>query len=352
VIDLDGGAAYAAGDVRGFRQLLHGFAAQVAGAEQAAADLTLQGPPPRTVLVVGMGGSAAAGDLLQALCESQAAIAVAVARGYRIPAWVGPETAVIASSYSGDTEETIAAFDDARRRGARGLVVSSGGALADRAGRDGTPWLRVPRGLPPRTALPSLLVPVLVALERWGAIPSTAAERREAVSVLTALDAEVGPGVPGDRNPAKRLAAWLADRRAVIYGADLTAPVAYRWATQIEENAKTLAFSGTLPEMNHNAIEAWGAEGAGQWAVVMLRDAGEHPRIARRVELARSIIGARAATREVRSRGRGALARVLSLVLLGDWVSYYLAILGGVDPWAVPTLEGFKRSMGPPERPA
>jgi glucose/mannose-6-phosphate isomerase len=349
VIDLDDDATYALGDPRRFRDLLHGFAAQVAGAEQAGA-VTLAGPPPRAVLVVGMGGSAAAGDLLQAVCESTAAIPVAVSRGYRVPAWVGPETVVVASSYSGDTEETIAAFEDARGRGARGLVVSSGGVLGERAGREGTPWIGVAPGLPPRAALPSLLVPVLVALERWAVLAPGAAERGEAVSVLTALDAEVGPGVPCRANPAKALAAWLADRCPVIYGADLTGSVAYRWATQIEENAKTLAFSGALPEMNHNAIEAWGADGKGDWAVVILRDAGAHPRIARRVELARAVIGARATTREVWSRGHGSLARLLSLVLLGDWVSYYLAIRRGVDPWAVPTLEGFKRSMQVPER--
>jgi glucose/mannose-6-phosphate isomerase len=228
--------------------------------------------------------------------------------------------------------------------------VSSGGLLGERATRDGTPWIRVPPGLPPRAALPSLLVPILVLLERAGAIAPGAEDRREAVAVLIALGSELEPGVPCRENLAKGLVKWAADRTLAIYGADMTAAVAYRWTTQIEENAKTLAFSGALPEMNHNAIEAWGWDEVGAWAVVLLRDATDHPRVARRVELTRAIIGARAPIREVWSRGRGPLARLLSLTLIGDWVSYYLAIRRGVDPWAVGTLEGFKRSMARPER--
>lgn len=350
MIDLDDPTAYASVDGRGFRDLLQGFAGQVAEAGRLADGLALPGPSPRAVLVTGMGGSAAAGDFLQAVCQAEAPFPVVVLRGYRVPSWVGPETLVIASSYSGDTEETVATFEEARTRGARALVVSSGGLLGERATRDGTPWIRVPPGLPPRAALPSLLVPMLVLLERAGAIAPGAEDRREAVAVLMALGSELEPDVPCRENPAKGLVKWAADRTLVIYGADMTAAVAYRWTTQIEENAKTLAFSGALPEMNHNAIEAWGLDELGAWAVVLLRDVPEHPRVARRVELTRAIIGARAPTREVWSRGRSPLARLLSLTLIGDWVSYYLAIQRGVDPWAVGTLEGFKRSMARPGR--
>jgi glucose/mannose-6-phosphate isomerase len=358
VIDLDDAAACASVDEHAFGALVESFPRQVAEAEQLAAGLTVPASPPRAVLAAGMGGSGAAGDLVQAVCLLDSSFPVVVLRGYRVPAWVDADTLVVAFSYSGDTEETVAVFDEARRRGARLLVVSSGGLLGDRATRDGTPWVRVPRGLPPRTALPSLLIPVLVVLERCGAIPPRAVDRGEAVSVLSALGAQLGPTVSCRENPAKELAQWAGDRRLAIYGSETTAAVAYRWSTQIEENAKTLALWGTLPEMNHNAIEAWGADGVDAWAVVLLRDAGEHPRVARGAGLTRAIVEARLPTREIWAQGRGPLARLLSLTLFGDWVSYYLAIRKGVDPRTVATLEGFKRALarpdasGPPAAPA
>ena len=342
---LDESAAYAARDPRGFRDLLRGFPRQVADAEQLAEGVHLGGQPPRALLVLGMGGSAAAGDLLQGLCHERATFPVQVIRGYTIPSWVGPDTLVVASSYSGGTEETLAAFDAARARGAQLLAVTSGGALGDRARRDGVPWVRLPPGLPPRAALGYLLLPVLVLLDRPRGVLGGPEERTEAVSVLEALSVELEPEVPTHRNPAKDVARWLAGRLPVIYGTDVTAPVAYRWRTQLEENAKVLALSGALPEMNHNAIEAWAAGASGDWAVILLRDPNEHPRVARRAWLTRPITEARVPTREAWARGRGLLARMLSLVLLGDWTSYYLAVLRGVDPWAVDTLEAFKRQM-------
>ncbi len=349
---LDDPAAYRARDPRGFADLLRGFARQVAEAPRLADGLCLGGALPREVLVAGMGGSALAGDLLHALAHDRAPFAVHVLRGYTVPAWVGPTTLVVGSSYSGSTEETLAAFEAARARGARGVVVASGGPLSGRAAREGLPWIRVPPGLPPRAALAYLLLPLVALLEAAGAPLGGATEREEAVAVLAALGAEVGPEVPTWRNPAKELATWLEGRRPVVYGTDRTAAAAYRWQTQLLENAKVVAFSGALPEVDHNAIEAWAAEPGGEWGVVWLRDPAEHPRVARRAVLTRALLEARLATREVWARGEGRLARLLSLVHLGDWVSYYLAILRGADPWAIETLERFKRRMAADGRPA
>ncbi len=344
-VALDEPAAYPTADPRGLRELLAGFAGQVADATRLADGLRLEGGPPRAVLAVGMGGSAAAGDLLQALAEDRAPFPIHVARGYGVPAWVGPDTLVVASSYSGETEETLAAFQAARARGARALVVTSGGRLGAEAHRAGLPWVRVPTGFPPRAALAYLLMPAIVALDAVGGGLAGAADREEAVGVLKALGGELAPEVPTPHNDAKRLAAELLGRTPVIYGTDATAVVAYRWRTQMEENAKVVALSGALPELDHNAIEAWGAGPAGAWAVVFLRDPGEHARVARRVTLTRPITEGRALTREVWARGEGRLARLLSLVLFGDWTSYYLALLRGVDPWTVATLDAFKRRM-------
>ncbi len=345
MIAIDDPAAYAAGDPRGFRDLLRDFPDHVRDAADLATGVRLDGTTPRAMLFVGMGGSAIAGDMLQALGHERVSWPMCVLRGYTVPAWVGPDTLVVASSYSGETEETLAAFDAARARGARALVVTSGGELGRRAVRDNVPWIRVPLGLPPRAALAHLLVPALIVLDGAHGWLGGPAERAEAAAVLGTLGAELTPEAPLRQNPGKELAVWLSGRLPAVYGTDVTAPVAYRWGTQLEENAKILAISGVLPEMNHNVIEAWAAGPMGDWAVILLRDPGEHPRVARRAELTRQITEGRAPTREVWARGKGRLARMLSLVLLGDWVSYYLALLRGVDPWAMETLEAFKRQM-------
>jgi glucose/mannose-6-phosphate isomerase len=344
---LDEATTYAAGDPRKFGELIRGFAGQFADAAGLAGGVRLAGGPPRAVAVCGMGGSAVAGDLVAVLAHGTAPFPIAVIRGYTVPAWVGADTLVVASSYSGQTEETLSAFDAARARGARALVITAGGELGARARREGLPWVRLPDGFPPRAALAFLLMPLVVLLDGVGAGLAGAAEREEAVRVLGALGAELAPEVPAAENPAKALAAALAGRMPVIYGSELSAPVAYRWRTQFEENAKDLAGSGALPEMNHNALEAWAAADAGRaaWAVVLLREHGEHPRVARRLALTRELIGARTPTHEVWARGDGRLARVLSLVLQGDWVSYYAALVRGADPWAVNALEAFKRRM-------
>jgi glucose/mannose-6-phosphate isomerase len=349
---LDDAAACAAADPRKLGELIRGFAGQVADAGRLAERLILPGGVPRAVCVLGMGGSAVAGDLLQTLCDGQAPFPVHVVRGYTVPAWVGAETLVVASSYSGQTEETLAAFEAARARGARALVLTTGGELGARARREGLPWVRVPPGLLPRAALGYLLVPLVAVLEGLGADLGGPTAREEAVRVLAEVGAELTPEVPAAENPAKVLAALLVGRVPVIYGTDATGSVAYRWRTQLEENAKVLALSGVLPEMNHNGIEAWSRGPETPWTAVLLRDAGEHPRVARRAALTREIVGTRACVREVWARGEGRLARLLSLVLHGDWTSYYLALLRGVDPWAIDALEAFKRRMAEAPGPA
>jgi glucose/mannose-6-phosphate isomerase len=348
-LPLDDPHRLAAGDPRGFGALIRSFPAHLAEGARLAAGVRLAEPPRDGLVVVGMGGSAVAGDLLQALWRDRAPFPVEVVRGYGLPAWVGPGTAVVASSYSGSTEETLAAFAEARRRGSRPLVVTSGGPLATAAAD--LPLVRIPEGLPPRAALGYLLGPVLRVMGAACPALDAGAELPEALEVLAALGAELAPERPLAANAAKELATWLDGRTPAVYGTDTTAPAAYRWGTQFEENAKVLAVSGALPEMNHNAIEAWGAGPAGAWAVVLLRDGAEHPRVARRADLTLRVAGARVPAREVWARGHGRLGRLLSLVLIGDWTTYYAAILRGVDPYAVDTLDAFKRRMGP-ARPA
>lgn len=334
-------------DPRGFWQLLRRLPEQLIEAWGLAEAAPLPPGPIRQVAVLGMGGSAIGGDLLRALARDRLPVPVEVVRGYALPAWIGPEALVVAVSYSGDTEETLSAFEAALARGAAPLVLTGGGELGRRARGRGLPLIELPAGFPPRAALAYLFLPLLRVLERVGLALLEPGELAEAAELLGALGDELGPGRPEAENPAKALARWLHDRLPVVYGTDgLSGPCAYRWKTQLEENAKVLAVAGVLPELGHNELTGWAGDPlAGRCAALFLRDAGDHPRVARRIALTRAIVDRAAESREVWSRGRGRLARLLSLVATGDWVSLYLAALRGVDPWPVETIEALKRQL-------
>jgi glucose/mannose-6-phosphate isomerase len=198
----------------------------------------------------------------------------------------------------------------------------------------------------PRMALGYLLFPGLAVLRHVGLEVATEAEVDEALTVVDALVDGLVPERPSAENEAKELALAIGDRRPAIFGGPVTRAVAYRWKTDIEENAKAFALWGAVPEMNHNGIEAWRAPDAGDWQIVFLRDRQEAPAIARRFAVLRELVGdAAGGVSECWTRGRGRLARLVSLAYVGQWTSYYLAILRGVDPWTVPLLDELKRRM-------
>jgi glucose/mannose-6-phosphate isomerase len=293
-----------------------------------------------------MGGSAAGGDLLAACAGDLLRVPVLTHRGYGLLEAAGAGSLVIAASYSGDTAEALSAFAAARAAGADVLAVTQGGRLGALAARHGVPLVTLPGGLPPRMALGYLFFPMLTALAGAGLPTLPAAEVDEALDLVAAQAAELGPEQPAEKNEAKRLALDIGDRTPVAYGGQLTGAVAYRWKTDIEENAKRLAVAGALPEMNHNEIEAWRPPEAGRLHAVLLRDRGEHPDIGRRFEVLRALIApAAGGISEAWSRGEGRLARLLSLIYLGQWTSYYLALLRGVDPWTVPMLTEVRRRL-------
>ncbi|MBI3628600.1 MAG: bifunctional phosphoglucose/phosphomannose isomerase [Candidatus Rokubacteria bacterium] len=303
---------------------------------------------PRLVVVAGMGGSAASGDLLATCLADRLSVPVLTHRGYGLPALVGPGALVIAASYSGETVEAVSAFEAAVKAGAATAAVTRGGRLAALAARHGAPVVTLPPGLMPRMALGSLFFPLLGILESAGLPTVPEAEVAEALETVAALADELAPARPVEQNEAKRLALAVGDRVPVVYGGELTGSVAYRWKTDVEENAKRFAVAGALPEMNHNEIEAWRAPEADRLQAIFLRDRGEHPDVARRFAVVRALVEPVAGgLAEVWSRGEGRLARLLSLIYLGQWTSYYLALLRGVDPWAVPLLEEVKRRLRP-----
>ena len=344
---LDDLARLAAVDPHGARDVLRRFP------EQCRAAVTIEAPAlpamkrPRVIVIAGMGGSASSGDLIAACASERVEIPIVIHRGYGLPSVAWDEALVIAVSYSGNTAEVLSAADTARARRVPLVAVTSGGALAQRAEQGGFPCVRVPGGMMPRMAIGSLFFPMARVLRALDVDVVSGEEIAEALDVLDALAPDLVPDRPLATNEAKRLAQAIETRWPAVYGGPVTGGVAYRWKTDFEENAKVFALAGALPEMNHNTIEAWRTTLARQLHLVFLRDDGEDPAIARRFALVRDLVGADAGgVSECRTRGRGVLARLLSLVCLGQWTSYYLAILRGVDPWTVPTLEEVKRRLG------
>jgi glucose/mannose-6-phosphate isomerase len=267
-----------------------------------------------------------------------------VADGYTLPSWVGPEQLVLCASYSGNTEETLSAYDDALERGAPRIVATTGGPLAERARRDRVPVIPLPGGFQPRAAVGYSLVTALEAAALCGAGPSLRGEVEAAATLAAELAREWGPDGAED-GEAKRLARALHGTFPVITGAGLTASVAYRWKCQINENAEIPAFASKLPEHDHNEIVGWaGAER--RLSAVFLEDPQADERVVRRVEVTADVAAEGAAVVErVSARGDTRLERLVSLVLLGDLVSLYMAVLRGVDPVSVRAIEVLKERL-------
>jgi len=348
-MNLDDLEALARIDPHDARRALAEFPVQCRRARTLRAAPPLGIGTPRIVVLAGMGGSAVGGDLLAACAADAVDVPILVHRGFGLPALAGPDALVIACSYSGDTAEVLSAFDAAVARRVPVVAVTAGGALAQRAAAAGRPRVTLPGGLMPRMALGYLLLPAVALLAGCGVTVATAAEVDEAVAAVEALAPELVPGRPSGDNEAKRLALSIGDRLPVIYGGPTTGAVAYRWKTDVEENAKTFALAGTLPEMNHNEIEAWQGPDAKGMHAVLLRDATEPPEIAQRFHVLRDMIApAAGGLSEARGRGAGRLARLLTLAYLGQWTSYYLAVLRERDPWSVPLLDELKRRVRRP----
>ncbi len=345
-MNLDESRALARVDPHGARRVLADFPAQCRAARTLGVTTPFSVPRPRVVVVAGMGGSAAGGDVLAACAAETIDVPVYVHRGYGLPGFVGRDALVIASSYSGETAETLSAFETALARAVPVIAVTAGGTLASRAAAAGRPCVILPPGLMPRMALGYLVLPALRLLAAAGVTIASVTDVDEALDALEALADELVPERPSADNEAKRLALAIGDRTPAVYGGPTTGLVAYRWKTDVEENAKSFALAGALPEMSHNEIEAWQAPSAKELHAILLRDADEPAPIARRFEVLRALIGpAAGGLSEARGRGAGRLARLLTLAYLGQWTSYYLAVLRDRDPWTVPILDEMKRRM-------
>ncbi|MEP6972848.1 MAG: bifunctional phosphoglucose/phosphomannose isomerase [Actinomycetota bacterium] len=299
------------------------------------------------VTFCGMGGSAVSGDVVRSVFLERLGIPIEVSRSPVLPEHCGSHTLVVCSSYSGNTAETLAAFREAMRRGCRVLVVTSGGTIADEAADAGVASVRVPGGYQPRAALGHLAFASLSALETIGLLPSLGEDVAEAVAEMEKALAEMGPDVPAADNAAKTLTARIGERFPVVWGADgIGAVAAARWKTQMNENGKVPAFWSSMSELDHNEVVGWTAPHGERFFVVALRHEGEDPQLPPRFPLSFDIVrSAGAEVEEVHARGTSSLARLMSLVIVGDLTSVYLAIARGVDPTPVPVIERLKAAL-------
>jgi len=299
------------------------------------------------VIVLGMGGSGIAGDVVVAAAAEALSVPAAVSKSYALPSWVGPASLVFAVSCSGNTEETVSAATAAFERGATVVTVSSGGRLVELAEAHGGPVVAVPATIPqPRAAFGAMAVPPLVILERLGLLPGAGQQIDQAVDQLSRRrDQLVLPDSPADA-VARRIGRTFA---LVHGGPGFGTVAAQRWKTQINENAKAPAFSAAQPELCHNEIVGWGQDGDVTRQVitlVTLRQSGEHPQVARRFDLISEImLEVVADVVAVWAEGTGPLAQFFDLVLFGDFVSLHLAGHAGVDPGPVPILVEIKERL-------
>jgi glucose/mannose-6-phosphate isomerase len=293
------------------------------------------------VMVCGMGGSAIGGDLAAAALGDRLTKPLLTVRGYGVPSWTTPEWTVLCSSYSGGTEETLACFEAAEVLGARRIVVSTGGPLVERAREAGVPVVGLPGIFQPRVAVAYMFVAAAEVAALAGIAPRIHME----IDAAAAFLAEQAESL---RAQAEEIAATVGEAMPVVYGAGPTTPVARRWKTQVNENAKLLAFYSELPEADHNEIAGWSrAVPSDRLAAIFLEDPDLHPRERRRCELtAAALEGSAASVTRIEAAGETRVARMLWATMLGDLVSLSLAEAHGVDPEPVEPIERLKEAMG------
>lgn len=347
--DLDDVAALRAVDPQDMLGAVMGFAADCRSAYEASRGLGgLPSADGATAIVsCGMGGSAVSGDVIRSVFHGRLGVPVEVNRSPVLPAYAGPHTLVVCSSYSGNTAETLASFREALARGCRVVVITSGGTIADEAHAAGVPVVPVPAGFQPRAALGHLGFACLGALEAMGVLPNLTGDVAEAISGAEAVAAACSPEVPAADNPAKSLATRIGDRVPVVWGADgIGSVAAMRWKTQMNENAKRPAWWSSMSELDHNELAGW-SEGHGRhFVVIALRHDGEDPELPARFPLSSEIVRESGAlVEEISATGSSPLARLVSLIAMGDVTSVYVALSHGVDPTPVEVIERLKLAL-------
>ncbi|MBA7490779.1 hypothetical protein ES702_01322 [subsurface metagenome] len=303
----------------------------------------------KNIVVLGMGGSAIGGDLLSDYLADEFAIPIVVIRGNDIPKFVDEDSLVFAVSYSGNTEETLSALKRCLEAKARVIALTSGGKLAVLARENNFPVIKVPAGIQPRAAISYLFFPILKALERLGLTKERNEEIEETHNILQELSREYGAKSPSENNLAKKVALGLYQHLPLVYGSEgLLEAVAMRWKTQINENSKWPCFWNVFPELDHNEIVGYEIENNinRQVKIIYLQDKEGLLRVEQRRKITHKIIKDKVAEFIVcPTKGKGKMARMFSLIFLGDMASYYLAILNQVDPSPVACIEDLKKEL-------
>lgn len=304
----------------------------------------------KNIVIAGMGGSAISGDLLQSYLLSRYNIPIYVNRDYSLPRWVNKHTLVFAQSYSGNTEETLSAFKNASEKKAAIIAITSGGKLQTYCERRKLPYITIPSGYPPRTTIGYLFFISLLSLQKIGIYQHSLEKPiQETIQLSKETTASFHKDICTENNPAKKIARSLFETMPHIYGWDIYSSLAKRWVTQFNENSKILARYAQIPESNHNDIVGWSGNQkiSKHCSCVLFRDKQrETPSLSTRFEFMKKLFSTSAAkTIEVDVQGKQDLTKMIYLLQLGDYVSFYLAILRNIDPTPVMIIDQLKTEL-------
>jgi glucose/mannose-6-phosphate isomerase len=302
------------------------------------------------IVFLGLGGSAIGADLIKDYLAADIKVPIYVNRTYTVPAFVGKDTLVFASSYSGNTEETLSGYAEVKKRGAKVIAVTSGGKLKELAEKNNDSVISIPSGYPPRCALGFSFIPPLVTLGKLGLINGREKDIDKAIALLKELkEKSLGDSVDESKNIAKKIAKAIFGKFPVVYASNRLGVVVTRWKGQIAENAKQLSSGHVYPEMNHNEIVGWVHPRSilTQSVAIQIRDDGDHKRVIRRMDICEEILKKeKFETLIVRSQGEDFLSKIMSLIYTGDFVSFYLTLLNGIDPTPVDRITYLKKELG------
>jgi glucose/mannose-6-phosphate isomerase len=342
--------AVAAVDPGGMRDIIASLPEQLSAGLKVggAARVPLDGA--QRIFIVGMGGSAIGGDVFAAWLADRTRVPIQVVRDYRLPAYARPEDLLIAVSYSGNTEETLAATTQAIKLGCRIVAITSGGTLRDLVRANEMRVLPVPTGLPPRGAFGHMFG-TLAGLGGDWALGDLAAELRQAITHLEGLRTRLRPESGVRANRAKALAIRIRTVVPVIYGTGPFVAIARRWQTQLNENSKVLAFSSTFPEADHNELVGWMEDSRAKvHRAILLRDPDEAPDIRRQLDITVSLMSRKTKVEQIHDDGPTLVSRMLGTLFLGDYVSLYLAALRRVDPLVLKPIQALKAKLAESHR--
>jgi len=350
MVNLDDQSIYASIDKSGMRTLIKELPDQCRRAWRSGLKFSLPESYSdiNKIVIVGMGGSAIGGDLLKAVIGSTPGILIYTHREYDLPEFVDEKTLVVASSYSGNTEETLSAFGQSFKKPCKKLVITTGGRLIEMARQNDIPAFIIDQVSPPRAALGYSVLPMLAFMQNLRLVRNKTREVESIIATLEKLEDRWSDTSPTAKNQAKKLSLTLYGKIAVIYGAGILADVARRWKTQINENSKSWAFFEILPELNHNAVLGYSYPDdiRDKIFIILLRCPSLHHRTLIRYEITAELLDRKNIPYQyIDSGGTNPIKHVMSLVLLGDWVSYYLSILYGIDPSPVPEIDLLKKRL-------